>query len=63
METYTIEDMIQKFPGTTRGSWAQLRYRGVGPAFFKVGRKVYYSADAVEKFIREQTRTITGDAA
>ena len=59
----TIEDMIQQFPGTTRGSWAQHRYRGTGPEFFRVGRKIYYSPEAVEKYIREQTRTMTGSAA
>lgn len=63
MEALGIDDMLVKFPGTTRGQWAQLRYRGTGPAFFKIGRKVYYSADAVEQYIQDQTRTITGPAA
>lgn len=60
---YTIEDMIQMFPGTTRGSWAQMRYRGTGPEFFHIGKKVFYTPEAVEKYVQAQTRTITGSAA
>lgn len=63
MEAYSIDEMVAKFPGTTRGSWAQLRFRGSGPAFFKIGRKVFYSKDAVEAWIKTGTRSQTGDAA
>lgn len=38
----SVDDLIARFPGTNRQSWAQLRYRGTGPAYFKVGRRVFY---------------------
>ncbi|WP_270449962.1 helix-turn-helix transcriptional regulator [Kocuria marina] len=63
MDTLTIEQMMERFPGTTRGSWAQMRYQGKGPKFMKVGRRVYYPAHEVEAWVKEQTRTVTGSAA
>lgn len=43
----SIEDLQQRYPGTTRQSWAQHRYRGTGPKFFKVGRSVFYRPEDV----------------
>lgn len=57
----TIEDMIARYPGTNRQSWAQHRYRGTGPAFFKVGRRVYYRLDDVLAWEESNTRTRTDD--
>lgn len=57
----TIEDMIARYPGTNRQSWAQHRYRGTGPAFFKVGRRVYYRFDDVLAWEESNTRTRTDD--
>lgn len=63
MESYTIEQMMEMFPGTTRGSWSQLRFKGTGPEFFKVGRKVFYSHEAVREWIAANTYKMTGSAA
>lgn len=57
----TIEDMIARYPGTNRQSWAQHRYRGTGPAFFKVGRRVYYRLDDVLAWEESNTRTRTDE--
>lgn len=55
----TIEDMLARYPGTTKQSWAQHRYRGTGPRFIKVGRRVYYRLEDVEAWEEEQSRTCT----
>lgn len=57
----TIEDMIAGHPGTNRQSWAQMRYRGTGPKFFKVGRKVYYRPEDVDAWIENNLQTRTDD--
>ncbi|MFD5869151.1 helix-turn-helix transcriptional regulator [Corynebacterium sp. NPDC060344] len=57
----TIEDMIARYPGTNRQAWAQHRYRGTGPAFFKVGRRVYYRLEDVLAWEENSTRTRTDD--
>lgn len=57
----TIEDMIARYPGTTRQTWAQARYNGKGPAYFKVGRKVYYRQEDVNDWEESQLRTRTDD--
>lgn len=57
----TIDDMIARYPGTNRQSWAQHRYRGTGPAFFKVGRRVYYREEDVKRWEESQLRTRTDD--
>lgn len=55
----TIEEMIERYPGTNRQTWAQYRYRGVGPAYIKVGRNIYYPPEDVQKWeeSRKATRT------
>lgn len=57
----TIENMIARYPGTTRQTWAQARFNGTGPAYFKVGRKVYYRPDDVIAWEESQLRTRTDD--
>ena len=57
----SIEDMISRYPGTKRQTWASHRYRGTGPAFFKVGRKVYYRPEDVAAWEAAGTRTRTDD--
>lgn len=44
---------------TTEDSLAQLRYRGDGPPFFRVGRRVLYRWLDVEKYIADSLRTRT----
>ena len=57
----TIEDMVDRYPGTNRQGWAQHRYRGTGPAFFKVGRRVYYRLEDVLAWEESNTRTRTDE--
>ncbi|MDB5338702.1 MAG: hypothetical protein JWN70_4321 [Planctomycetaceae bacterium] len=58
----TPDDLIRKIPGTTKGYWAQLRFTGKGPRFFKPSPKVviYEEAD-VESWIEQSARTQTGE--
>lgn len=57
----TIEDMIDRYPGTNRQTWAQQRYEGSGPAFIKVGRRVFYRPEDVKAWEESQVRTRTDD--
>lgn len=57
----TIDDMIARYPGTNRQSWAQLRYRGNGPKYFKVGRKVFYRPEDIDEWEQSQLLTRTDD--
>ena len=56
-----IEDMIARYPGTNRQSWAQHRYRGTGPAFFKVGRRIFYRPEDVAAWEASSVRTRTDE--
>lgn len=58
----TPDDMTVKIPGTTKGYWAQLRFTGKGPGFFKPSPKVVlYDEDIVEEWVRASARTQTGE--
>lgn len=61
MTDYTPEDMARLFPNTTRQTWAQMRYRGNGPKYYKVGRKVFYRPQDVEAWKESQLRTRTDE--
>lgn len=57
----TPDDLVEKLRGTTRGYWAQLRFTGKGPRFYKPSSKVvlYDEAD-VEAWIQKSARMQTG---
>lgn len=57
----TIEDMCARYPGTNRQTWAQHRYKGTGPAYFKVGRRIFYRLEDVLAWEENSTRTRTDD--
>ena len=57
----TIEDMVARYPVTNRQTWAQHRYGGKGPAFIKVGRRVFYRPEDVAAWEESQVRTRTDD--
>lgn len=64
-EYLTADDLTELVPGTTRGYWAQLRYRGDGPKFLKPSPRIvlYRRADVIA-WIESSERTITSrDAA
>ena len=54
-------DMPVRFPGTTDASWAQHRYRGTGPKYVKVGRKVFYRVADLNEWLERHTMTRTDD--
>lgn len=45
--------------GTTTENVSQMRFRGIGPKFVKIGRRVYYMPTAVREWIESNTRAIT----
>lgn len=47
--------------GTTEAGLAQMRYRGTGPQFFKVGRKVVYRWSDVRNYLNANTIQRTDD--
>lgn len=57
----TPDDMVDRFPGTTRQTWAQKRYEGTSPKFFKVGRKVYYRIEDVTAWVESQLKSRTDE--
>lgn len=57
----TPDNMIVRYPGTTRQTWASHRYRGTGPAYFKVGRKVFYRPEDVAAWEQAGVRLRTDD--
>jgi len=54
--------MTAKFPGTTKAYWAQLRFRGDGPRFYKTSPKViFYDEGEVDAWFAQTAQTKTGD--
>lgn len=60
-EVIPSSEMPSLFPGTTEGSWAQHRYRGTGPRFVKIGRKVFYRREDVATWLDSQAKNRTDD--
>ena len=56
-----IEDMIDRYPGTSRQTWAQARYDGTGPSFLKVGRRVFYRSEDVIAWEESSVRSRTDE--
>ena len=46
---------------TTQGSLAQMRHRGKGPRFIKVGSRVLYRRSDIRAFLDANTVSRTGD--
>lgn len=53
------EDQIEIVPARTLARW---RSTGKGPAFVKVGRRVFYRHADVEAWLQQQTRQRTGQS-
>lgn len=47
--------------GKTRQSLAQMRYRGDGPAYLKIGKSIFYRMEDILEFEESQLRTRTDD--
>ena len=48
--------------GNSESFWAKARVYGTGPAYLKIGRRVYYSPSAVSAWLEKQSRTSTSDS-
>lgn len=53
----TPQDMVDLFPGTTRGSWATRRTEKNGPDFLKIGNRVWYRQSDVEAWMETKVRS------
>lgn len=56
-------DEVAAFRRTTVASLAQERYRGTGPRFKKLGKRVFYDWDDVREWIASNTLQRTDDRA
>lgn len=54
-----VGDIVHMKPS----SLAQMRYKGTGPKFVKLGSRVLYRRDDVIEWINANVHTITGSAA
>lgn len=61
MPDLTPDDLTKMFPKTNRQTWAQLRYQGNGPKFYKVGRRVFYRPEDVDAWKKSQLRSRTDE--
>lgn len=57
----SVEDMTERYPGTNRQTWANHRYRGTGPKFFRVGRKIFYRPEDVADWEANSTISRTDE--
>lgn len=62
-DEYLTPQAVEEWTGIPTGTQAQWRYRGVGPAFIKAGRRVLYSRRTVQEWLEANTRTQTGASA
>lgn len=59
----TSEDVAAYIPGMDAKALAQLRYRGKGPKFVKLGQKVFYRWEDVYEWVDANLRTRTDEPA
>lgn len=58
------QKQVAEFLGYSEAGLAQMRYRGIGPRFIKLGgRAVRYRWEDVEKWLDQQSRERTGTPA
>lgn len=57
----TVEELIQRYPGTTRSAWANRRYNGTGPRFLKLGRKIMYRISDVVAWEEQNSFACTNE--
>lgn len=56
--------VLAEYLGTTKGALAQMRYRGMGPKFIKLGAKaVRYSMTDVNDWLAANTMQCTSERA
>lgn len=61
--TYLTPDQVCAIvPGMTRGNLAQLRFKGIGPRYFKpTPRVVLYDREGIDEWVRSTARTGTAN--
>ncbi|WP_175974812.1 helix-turn-helix transcriptional regulator [Corynebacterium sp. Marseille-Q2823] len=57
----TVQDLVARYPGTTPGAWANRRYKGTGPKFLKLGRRIMYRVSDVVAWEEENAHTCTSE--
>lgn len=55
---YKPEDLAE-YLGVTVGALAQMRYRGNGPKFVKLGKSIRYSDAAIQEWLEQNTKDRT----
>lgn len=55
MEKLLTPGDVEQITGLTPEQLAQLRWRGGGPRFVKLGRQVRYTPTSIEEWVRENT--------
>ena len=55
----TPEQLCELIPGTSRQYWAEQRHRGTGPAFVKLGGRVFYRESDVIDWVNSSLMTRT----
>lgn len=63
MSDLLTPDQLAERWGKTRQALAQMRYRGNGPCFVKIGKSILYRVGDVLEFEASQIRTRTDDEA
>ncbi|VBB44914.1 conserved hypothetical protein [uncultured Desulfatiglans sp.] len=53
-------DKAERFLGIKKGTLANWRYHGRGPAYYKVGRRVFYAEKDLNNWLKA-TRVLTAD--
>jgi predicted DNA-binding transcriptional regulator AlpA len=56
------EKEIQEIYGIDHRRLQNMRYRGIGPPFVKIGRSVFYRESDFEAFLENHKRNSTSDA-
>lgn len=61
--TYLTPDQVcEIIPGMTRGNLSQLRFKGIGPTYYKpTPRVVLYDREGIEEWVRSSARNGTAD--
>lgn len=60
-ELLTPDQLGDRWGGKSRQALANMRFRGDGPSFVKIGRSIFYRVEDVLAFEESQIRTRTDD--
>lgn len=53
---YLTPLQLYQFTGTPPGTWANMRCKGSGPPFIRIGRSIRYRVKDVREWIERQNR-------